>query len=213
MRLPEDVFGDLIPDRQLPERLTIHAARELAEELAEEPVTSAQFAAFANAGLVATVGDDGLLPGSVVNQLIAAKRAAGYARPLARRTVFLRGYHPLFPVSPDKLQQALIDLVPLIRQPARKLTRVARFGQSAERRRLRHRRLPVVEEWRGLLAGVEPSRIDAWAMGWYAMGREFIPSYWAPAPNPLADILLEDQVLCLAILDLDRRFEVSLQGG
>ncbi len=213
MRLPEEIFGDLIPERLLPERLTIHAARQLAEELAEEPVTSAQYDAFAYAGLVATAGDDRLLPGSVVNQLVAVKRAAGYARPLARRTVFLRAYYPLFPVPAYKLQQALIDLVPLLRQPARTLARVARFRQPAGPQRLRRRRLPTVETWPHLLWRVDAERIDAWAAGWYAMVREFIPAYFAPAPNPLDDIRLEEQVLCIAILDIDRRLEVNLQGG
>jgi hypothetical protein len=213
MRLPEDIFGELIPARDLPDRLTVHAARQLADELGGETVTSAQYDSFAGAGLVATAGDDRLLPGDAVNQLVAAKRAVAYARPIARRTVFLRGYHPLFPVPADKLQQALIEFAPLVRQPAVKLTRVARWGRSAEARRLRPRRLPPVKEWRGLLASISPALVDAWATGWYAMAREFIPSYFAPAPSPLDDIPLEEQVLCLAILDIDRRSEVSLKGG
>jgi hypothetical protein len=213
VKTPEQVFGELIPERDLPDRVTKHAARQLAEELADEPVTSAQFAAFARAGLIAPPGPDRLLPGSAVNQLVAAKRASTYARPLARRVVFLRGYYFLFPVPADKLQQALIDLVPLVRQPARKLARVSRHGQSSDRGRLRHRRPPPVKEWATLIAEVDPARIDAWAMGWYAMAREYIPSHYAPAPNPLDAIPLEDQVLCLAVLDIDRRSEVSLQGG
>ena len=213
MQLPEQIFGELIPERGLPERLTKHAARRLAEELADESVTSVQYTSFAEAGLVALPGSDHLLPGSAVNQLIAAKRTAAYARPLARRVVFLRGYHFLFPVPADKLQVALIALVPLVRQPARKLARVARYGQSNERLRHQRRRLPPVKEWADLISEVELSRIDAWAMGWYAMAREFIPSHYAPAPNPLDAIPLEDQVLCLAVLDIDRRSEVSLQGG
>ena len=213
MLLPEQVFGELIPDRDLPERLTVHAARELAEELADEPVTSAQYGAFAAAGLVASPDSDHRIPGSVVNQLVAAKRAASYARPLARRVVFLRGNFLLFPVPPDRLQQALITLVPLVRQPALKLARIARHGKSPERHRLRHSRRPAVKEWSDLIAAVEPSRIEAWTMGWYAMAREFIPSYYAPAVSPIDDIPLEEQVLCLAILDIDRRSEVSLQGG
>jgi hypothetical protein len=213
MRLPEEIFGDLIPARDLPEHLTVHAARQLAEELGEEPVTSAQYNSFAQAGLVATVADDRLIPGEAVNQLVAAKRAAGYARPIVRRVVFLRGYAFLFPVAADKLQGALINLVPLVRKPAVKLARVARSSRSRGERRLRRHRLPPVKEWQGLLAGVNPSLVDAWAAGWYAMAREFIPSYFAPAPNPLDDVPLEEQVLCLAILDIDRRSEVSLRGG
>ena len=80
-------------------------------------------------------------------------------------------------------------------------------------RPIRHGRLPTVKEWQPLLASVDPARIDAWTMGWYAMAREFIPSYFAPEPSPLDDIPLEEQVLCLAILDLDRRSRISVQGG
>jgi hypothetical protein len=70
-----------------------------------------------------------------------------------------------------------------------------------------------VKEWQRLVDEVESSRIEAWTTGWYAMARDFIPAYYAPAINPLDDIPLEEQVLGLAILDLDRRSEVSLQGG
>jgi hypothetical protein len=212
MRLPEETFGELIPARDLPDRLTVHAARQLAELLGEEPITTAQFQRFATAGLVPSA-QDGVVSGDVVNRLIATKRAAGYARPIARRTVFLRGYHPLFPVPAEKLQKAMIDLVPMIRKPAVKLARVVRWGRSGELRQLRVRRPPPVKEWPGLLGSVSPSLIDAWTMGWYAMARDFIPSYFAPAASPLDDIPLEEQVLCLAILDIDRRSEVSLQGG
>lgn len=212
MRLPEDTFGELIPESDLPNRISAHKARELAEVLGEEPVTTAQFERFARAGLIPPAAHDGF-DGGVVNQLIAAKRAGGYARPIARRTVFLRGYHPLFPVPAEKLRNALVDFVPLIRKPAIKLARVANQGRSVEVRRLRPRRLPPVGQWQEMLTDIPPSLVDAWATGWYAMARDFIPSYFAPAPSPLEDIPLEDQVLCLAILDVDRRSEVSLKGG
>jgi len=212
MRLPEDTFGELIPERDLPNGLSAHKARELAEVLGDEPVTTAQFERFASAGLISPATHDGL-QAAVVNQLVAAKRAGRYARPIARRTVFLRGYHTLFPVPAAELRNALISLVPLTRKPAVKLARVANQGRSAEVRRLRPRRLPPVKEWQGMLTDITPSLVDAWATGWYAMARDFIPSYFAPASSPLDDIPLEEQVLCLAILDIDRRSEISLQGG
>ena len=211
MLLPEDTFGELIPDSGLPQRVTAYGARMLADETGEA-VTSAQLRAFHRVGLTVSPDQDGTFDGRLVNQLIALKRAGHHVRPLARRVVFLRGYHLLFPVSAEKLQQALIEMAPTVEGAARKLARMRRSGQSPAGSFLRRAALPRVKEWEALLRGATPELVDAWAVGWYAMARDAIPAYHAPAPSPLDDIALEEQVLLLAILDLSRR-QFELRTG
>jgi hypothetical protein len=204
MRLPEEFFGDLIPQRDLPAgRISEFEAKERANAHGE-PITTKQFRLYRRFGLVQP-GPDGRYEPVSINQLIAIKRTASYARQLARRTVFLRGYYQLFPVSPDKLHQALTELVPLVKQPARKLARVARHGRSLEATRERGRLLPPVKVWDPLFMRAPMEFIPQWAHGWYAMARDGIPAHYYPGPNPLGDIPFEEQVLLLAVLDLDRR--------
>lgn len=204
MLLPEHTFGELIPASGLPESIRPYRARMLAAEN-DEMVTTAQLRAFRRVGLIVPPGEDGTFDGRVVNQLIAIKRAGREVRPLARRVVFLRGYHLLFPVSADKLQQALIDMAPTVEGAARKLARMSRWGRSSGSGYLRQPPPPRVKEWEGLLRGALPELVEAWATGWYAMARDAIPAYYAPRVSPLDDIPLEEQVLVLAILDLSRR--------
>jgi len=204
MLLPEHTFGELIPGPDLPESVTSYRAKMLAAEN-DETVTTEQFDAFRRVGLTMSPRQDGRFDGRVVNQLIAIKRAGRQVRPLARRVVFLRAYYLLFPVSADKLQQALSDMTPMIEGAARKLARMSRWGRSPGTQRFRHAPLPRVKEWEALLRGASPELIDAWAPGWYAMARDAIPAYYAPRVSPLDDIPLEEQVLLLAIVDLNRR--------
>jgi hypothetical protein len=119
--------------------------------------------------------------------------------------VFLRGDYLLFPVPADKLQQALIEMLPTVEGAARKLARISRWGLSPGARLVRQPPLPRVKEWEGLLRGAASELMHAWAVGWYAMARDFIPAYYAPKISPLDDIPFEEQVLLLAVLDLNRR--------
>jgi hypothetical protein len=204
MQLPEAFFGELVPAKELPqEPISAYEARAQADAR-DEPVTSKQFDAFRASGLVVPRADGRYEP-MVINQLVAIKRTAAYARPLARRTVFLRGNFLLFPVPPEKLVQALVALVPLVDRPARKIARIARSGLSSEATRDRSRRPPPVAEWVELIDQATPGLIGMWAAGWYAMATAAIPAHYLPARSPLDDIRLEEQVLCLAVLDLDRR--------
>lgn len=204
MLLPEHTFGELIPGPDLPARVTAYRARMLAAEYGEA-VTSKQLRAFQRAGLTVPGGSDGTYEGVLVNQLIALKRTGRVVRPLPRRVVFLRGYYPLFPVSPDRLQQALVEMAPTVHGAARKLARLSRSGRSRGEASLRQPSLPPAKVWDGLLQGASPELVEAWATGWYAMARDVIPAYYAPRTSPLDDIPLEEQVLLLAILDLNQR--------
>jgi hypothetical protein len=80
-----------------------------------------------------------------------------------------------------------------------------RDGKSRESLRAHARPLPPVKEWSRLIARAPLGVLDSWAMGWYGDVRSGIPSFYAPSPSPLDDIPFEEQVLCIAILDLDRR--------
>src|SRR4051812_6953684 len=107
MRLPEECFGELIPDRELPQGpISEYRAKALLADLGE-PLTTRQVREFRNHGLLQPLPDGQYEP-SVVNQLLAIKRTESYARQLARRTVFLRGDYLLFPVAAIHLRQALV---------------------------------------------------------------------------------------------------------
>lgn len=209
---PNDITDRLIPEEEVgPGRVSEFRARELAAELGHEPVTHAQFAAFSRVGLIGPRGEDGRYSERIVPQLIAIKRAGRLVRPLARRVVFLRADDRLFPVASDKLLAALADLAPTIDQPARKLGRMARWGQPAGAGQPAGQP-PAVKEWPGLFSAADPARVDAWATGWYATAR-VIAVYYDPSPGPLDDIPLEEQVLLLGVLDLARRAERPRQAA
>jgi hypothetical protein len=189
----------LIPVELLPtEPRTENWLREGAEARGL-PTTHAQFARLRDAGLLPPPDADGRYPEWALHSLVRARQAAASTRSVPRRVVALRADAILFPVPPEQLRRAMVEVVPTMRSPMRTLRTVAAAtGQARGATRSR----PPAAEWEAILNGPDPGLFAARAPGWYAMATMVLPARSWPEPGPLWGIALEEQVLCLAVLDL-----------
>lgn len=176
------------------------------------PVTHAQFVRYREAGLLGESNEAGRWPPTVVERLISIKALDASVRSLDRRAIYLNDERD-FPIAPEKLRTAMVNVVPTIRRPVQKLRLVARDGRSPAARNLRAVAVPPPGEWVRILRHAALDLFAALVPGWYAMARTVIPSLYADRPNPLADIPFEEQIVLYAIIDLSQRLPPSRSTG
>jgi hypothetical protein len=164
------------------------------------PVTYAQFDSYRVAGLLPEPDASGRYPAWALGALLAVRRLSREVRALSRRVIRLGSDAVTFPVPPEKLRAAMLELVTIMTDRTRKMARVARAASRG-----RPIRAPKVSTWKALVEAVPAEHIALWAPGWYAMVRDVIPTWSAPGPDPLADIAFEEQVTLYALLDLHQR--------
>lgn len=185
--------------------------RTLAEER-DYPVSHKQFSDYRKAGLIPEP-EGRQWSGEVIERLILVRKLGKKVRSLPRRVILLRD-HLNFPVEPEKLRQAMIDLIPLIRTPAAKMRRIdtacvywgnfeAAGGPPLKGMTLLHGwKPPQLDQWQEMLREGDAAYFDLRAGMQYYFVQAVLPVYVANTPYNLDDILEEEQVTLLTIRDL-----------
>ncbi len=191
--------------------LTESRLRTLAEERGY-PVSHMQFQQFWKAGLLPEP-QEGRWSEDTVDRLVIVRRLSETVRSLPRRVIRLRD-HLNFPVEPEKLRQAMVDLIPLIGTPATKMRRIdaacvywgnfeAAGGPPLKGMTLPHGwKPPRLNQWQEILQEGDAAYFDRRAGMQYYFVQAVLPVYVANTPYNLDDILEEEQVTLLTIRDL-----------
>jgi hypothetical protein len=190
---------------QGPQRMSGWALRKWADRVGLGQMSDGQLKAFAEWGLLDR--DARGYAADSLDRLPSILEAGSDARSMPRRVVRLRGNHDLFPVPPEPLRRAMVELAPTISRPIRKLARVLaaqrafaeRIGQRGTPRK---GRLPAAASWPALLRSVPLAVLDSRVMAWYQLVAAVLPTYLKDSGHDLSDIPIEEQVVLLAVLDL-----------
>lgn len=141
-----------------------------------------------------------------------ARRLESGARSLPRRVLRLRADFLRFPIDSASVQRAMVAVAPSVthtRQKARMVEAAvaalgARIG-GGEHRSSPSTRHPDTPQrvWPELLANAKPEVVEARVAGWYAWANWVLPAYRDSGAPDLSAIPIEEQVLILAVRDLD----------
>ena len=193
-------YGDLLPEPCVaePETYSAWGLREAAG------VSYEQFEKFRGWGLIPEADSEGRWSSDVIDRLIKIRQAS--PRPLARRVLCLRANYFDFPVPAACIRAAMLEILPSIHAPVRKMRRVhtanVKLAAAISRSAVRPRRqpLPAPSTWRSLLADSQPHVFDTLLTGLYHM-----PPLLATYGIALVGVPLEEHIALLMLLRLHER--------
>lgn len=176
------------------------------------PVSGRQLRDFQHWGLIPSPDADGRWPDDTVDTLVTVRARGNEIRSLPRRVILLRCDG--LPISADHLKDAMRDVAPTIRQPMRKLRRVARARRllaepaAAQLTDQEWRaweqttgKIPEAAQWPGVLSqatgeGVARRFSDRWYLSALWMRERTRNTRY-----DVSDLPLEEMLTMLAVLD------------
>ena len=128
-------------------------------------ITYEQLQNFKAWGLICPTEDGPWSPESVA-RIQTLKSAAEHARTLPRRVLFLRATSPYMNVKAESLRRALLELLPSIRSPSKKMRRInalaVQLGQrNPVKNPMKAFPVPHRSEWLGIVRGTQDARLEA----------------------------------------------------
>jgi hypothetical protein len=193
-----------------PESVSGWSLRQAAES-AGFPVTFRQLERYASWGILGEPAD-GRWPPEAVDRLIEARKVSRDVRSLPRLVLRLRANFLRFPIHASAVRRALVELAPAVANSRAKVHRMeqalsvfgGRLAQTG-RGRLQARVYPTPPQtgWAKVLIDARLELVEARVAGWYAWANWVLPAYRQDGAPDLVDIPVEEQVLILAVRDLD----------
>jgi hypothetical protein len=202
----------MVPDQVKPPPASVSGwSLRRAAELAGFPVTFRQLERYASWGILGEPADGGWPP-EAADRLIEARKVGRDVRSLPRLVLRLRADFLRFPIEAGAVRRALVELAPAIGSSRVKVSRLeqalsvfgGRLAQTG-RGRLQARVYPTPPQsgWAKILADARLELVEARVAGWYAWANWVLPAYREDGAPDLAAIPVEEQVLILAVRDLD----------
>jgi hypothetical protein len=199
---------------------------ELRQRAADEgyPVSGKQFADYVVWGLLPQQPEGGWVAADV-DRLIQIRKLGETVRQMHRRVIQLRDLR--WPTPPDKLRQAMIDTIPSIAAPARKMRSVYRafrilFGDATPDNAGQIRvpadwRLPERFAWQELFRWSTETEFELLAGSVYSQAHALQLHPGVQASELLAGIPFEELVILLMTRQLVigttlRQFPLSIEG-
>jgi len=185
--------------------------REAAAEVGY-PVNHKQFHAYCEAGLLPTPDEvSRRWSAKDLERLVQIRELGARVRSLPRRVLLLRRNFLDFPVPGEKLRAAMLAVVPIIRSPKRKMSRVHRAIVWWEQQstpfpgspvRPLPQRPPHPDEWELLLRTADFERFAGRIPVIYYAAGTVLPFFTSGTEHALDDIPFEEQLILWVVREL-----------